>query len=252
MGRRETWDWWRNHGYNEEATAAIMGNIGPESAFRSNNVEDRCPLSDEEYTRRVDGGMISRHSFCHDSYGYGLYQHTYFSRKAGLYDLCKKRGKSIADEECQHEWAETELHQPEYRRVLNALVSGASIAEMTREFMCGFERPADQSEAAIAFRVRCAQEIYNEFSGIATPTISPEGSRQKSEFWPPRTVDKSMTGPDIFVLQSILCARGYFSGAISGRFDEILDSSVKKFQKDHGLVADGIAGPKTWSVLLKA
>lgn len=248
MGKCECWIWWRNRGYSPEATASIMGNIGPESAFIPNNVEDRCPLSDAEYTRRVDNGTIPRDQFCHDSYGYGYYQHTFWSRKAGLYDLCKKRGKSIADENCQHEWAETELHQAEYSRVLNKLKSNASLAEMTKEFMCWFERPADQSQTAISYRVSVAQEIYNEFAGD-DPKPSPVPP--KETYWPPRMVDKNMSGKDVEVLQAILKAHGYGINYISGKFDDLLETEVKKFQRDNNLTQDGVVGPMTWAAILK-
>lgn len=251
MGKAEIWIWWRNKGYSPIAVASIMGNIWAESVFKSNNVEDRCPLSDSEYTWRVDTGQYSREWFMYDGpsnaegkhYGYGYYQHTFWSRKAGLWDLCKKRGKSISDESCQHEWAETELHQPEYLRVLNVLKSSASIEEMTKEFMCHFEKPADQSQGAINYRIGLAKQIYEEFAGDPKP--KPVGE----SYWPPRMVDKSMSGPDVFALQGILCARGYYKGDMSGRIDDVVEAAIKAFQRDYNLASDGVAGPLTWSVL---
>ena len=246
MGKSEAWIWWRNKGYSPKAVAAILGNIQAESAFISNNVEDRCPLSDNDYTAQVDNGKIPKKQFCMDAYGYGYYQHTYWSRKQGLFELCKKRGKSIADENCQHEWAEQELHQGEFLRVYNKLMSDTSLADMTREFMCFFEKPANQSEAAISYRIGLAQAIYDEFVGN-----EPAGDKPKPEiYWPPRMIDKNMAGPDVFALQGILCARGYFKSAMNGRFDDTLEVAVKAFQRDHGLVVDGVVGPKTWKILL--
>lgn len=242
MSKESCWIWWRNKGYSPKATAAILGNIQPESAFRSNNVQDNCPLSDVDYTAKVDNGTIGREQFSRDEYGYGLYQHTYWSRKQGLFDLCKKKKKSISNENCQHIWAEKELHQAEYSRVYNKLKSDASLAEMTREFMLYFEKPQNQSESAIAYRVRLATAIYNEFAGKLPP--------EKTTYWSPRTIDKNMTGADVEVLQAVLKARGYDINYISGKFDGLLDSQVRRFQSDNGLVVDGIVGNKTWTALL--
>jgi hypothetical protein len=41
-----------------------------------------------------------------------------------------------------------------------------------------------------------------------------------------------------------------FSGAdIDGNFGPLTESAVRRFQRDHGLVPDGIIGPKTWAEL---
>lgn len=248
MGKAEIWAWWRGKSYSKKATAAIMGNIQAESVFLSNNVEDRCPLTDEEYTRRVDNGQISREWFIYDGpnnkdglhYGYGYYQHTFWSRKAGLYDLCKKKDRSISDPECQHEWAETELHQGEYLRVLNKLKSDASLADMTREFMLYFEKPGDQSENAIAYRVRLAQAIYDEFAGEEKP----------NEYWPPRKLEKGMSGPDVAVMQSVLAARGY-DVSIDGDFGSKTEEAVIAFKTSEGLTKSNVMGNKAWSRLLR-
>jgi hypothetical protein len=250
MGKRESWMHWKNKGYSDKAVAAIMGNIEAESAFLSNNVENRCPMSDADYTARVDDGRIRRQQFLFDSYGYGYYQHTFWSRKAGLYDLCKKRGKSIADENCQHDWAEQELHQGEYASVYRVLWSDTSLEEMTRVFMCQFERPADQSRGAINYRTGLARAIYNEFAG-STPEPTPEPEPPKKTYWPPRMIDKNMDGADVEVLQAVLKARGYAINFIGGKFNDLLTEELKKFQADHGLTADGVCGPLTWAVILK-
>lgn len=37
--------------------------------------------------------------------------------------------------------------------------------------------------------------------------------------------------------------------AASGTFDGVTEAAVRQFQRDNGLVADGIVGPRTWSLL---
>jgi peptidoglycan hydrolase-like protein with peptidoglycan-binding domain len=36
----------------------------------------------------------------------------------------------------------------------------------------------------------------------------------------------------------------------SGTFDGDTEAAVRRFQRDHGLVPDGIVGPRTWATLL--
>jgi len=53
---------------------------------------------------------------------------------------------------------------------------------------------------------------------------------------------------DVFLLQKILSNIGYPT-SIDGRFGELTEASVKKFQKSKGLLDDGIVGKKTWNSL---
>ena len=48
-----------------------------------------------------------------------------------------------------------------------------------------------------------------------------------------------MAGTDVAVLQAVLSARGYYTGALDGVFGDVLDAAVRKFQMDHDLVVDG-------------
>ncbi len=70
-------------------------------------------------------------------------------------------------------------------------------------------------------------------------------------YWPPRTVDRSMSGPDVAVAQAVLIARGFDLPAVDGNFDTATDAAVRRFQTDHSLVSDGIVGPLTWRALLQ-
>jgi len=232
-----------------------MGNIQQESAFRSNNVEDRSGIPDETYTRMVDDGSYSRQDFMYDggkAYGYGLCQWTYFSRKAGLYDLAKSRHVSIADEQMQIDWLWEELGQPPYVSVKNCLLSGASLYDMTAKFMRTFENPADQSDDAINYRVSCAKAILDEFSGTTPePTPGPdpkEPDTPTTPYWEPRMLCEGMLGADVSVLQALLQAHGY-QVEITGIYDNRTKAMVMAFQGENGLATDGIAGPKTFRAL---
>lgn len=53
-------------------------------------------------------------------------------------------------------------------------------------------------------------------------------------------------------LQRRLAALGYTPGPIDGRYGPVTDRAVIRFQGEHGLEADGIAGPRTMAALASA
>ncbi len=53
------------------------------------------------------------------------------------------------------------------------------------------------------------------------------------------------TGEEVRQIQQKLKSAGYYSGAVDGVYGAKTLSAVKAFQRDCGLTADGIAGPKT-------
>lgn len=57
------------------------------------------------------------------------------------------------------------------------------------------------------------------------------------------------TGEDVRCLQEQLRRAGYFHGEATGYFGSKTCDAVIAFQRDHGLKADGIAGPQTLSAL---
>lgn len=66
-----------------------------------------------------------------------------------------------------------------------------------------------------------------------------------------QTVRKGDKGEKVRELQTLLAAKGYDLGkyGIDGDFGSATLAAVKAFQADHGLTADGIAGPLTWAAL---
>ena len=56
------------------------------------------------------------------------------------------------------------------------------------------------------------------------------------------------TGSDVTALQQMLNKAGY-SLSVDGIFGSGTDTAVRDFQRKHGMVGDGIAGPKTWAAL---
>lgn len=53
------------------------------------------------------------------------------------------------------------------------------------------------------------------------------------------------TGQEVTNIQTRLKSWGYYTGGVDGVYGQKTADGVKKFQKKHGLTADGIAGPAT-------
>lgn len=65
-----------------------------------------------------------------------------------------------------------------------------------------------------------------------------------------KTLKYRSRGRDVFVLEELLDHLGYRI-SISSYFGKDTEEAVRSFQKTHGLVIDGIVGPKTWSKLIQ-
>ena len=61
-----------------------------------------------------------------------------------------------------------------------------------------------------------------------------------------QTLKFGSRGPDVKLIQSLLSKIGYNPGPIDGIFGSQTQQAVIEFQKNNGLVADGIVGPATW------
>jgi len=65
------------------------------------------------------------------------------------------------------------------------------------------------------------------------------------------TLRKGDQGSYVTLAQTELIQKGYDCGkwGADGKFGAATETAVKKFQKDHGLDADGVIGPDTWAAL---
>lgn len=66
------------------------------------------------------------------------------------------------------------------------------------------------------------------------------------------TLQPGSQGEAVIELQSMLTLLGYYSGPISGVYQNNTQAAVQQFQADAGINPDGIVGPATWSSLFPA
>ena len=85
--------------------------------------------------------------------------------------------------------------------------------------------------------------------GVVGPrTRAAFGKRGRPAFGS-RTMKRGDRGWDVAAMQYILARRGYPPGAIDAVFGPMTDTALRHFQRAYGLVADGLAGPRTISAL---
>lgn len=161
MTEKEIWQALKDKGFTDFAAAGVMGNFQAESAMRSDNVEDRCPMSDAAYTVAADNGSID---FIYDAYGYGLPQFTFWSLKRGLLNYCRDRGVSVADAQVQIDFL-ADVLQREYPGTVNRLQNAAGPEEAAIIFLLEFEKPADQGAKVQQYRGGLAWDIYQKYAG---------------------------------------------------------------------------------------
>lgn len=90
---------------------------------------------------------------------------------------------------------------------------------------------------------------YISYTQQATGSSSSAEPTKKEEFDVKVTVLKrGDKGPDVKAFQCHLIGYGYSCGSsgADGSFGPATESALKKYQKDHGLVQDGIRGPATF------
>lgn len=241
---RRIWQILRAAGMTEAGAAAMLGNMQAESALRANNAQDgMTKLSDAEYTQLVNTGAYSY--FSRDSVGYGLCQWTYPTRKAALLRYARSQGASIGDLDMQVNFCIKELKE-DFPALWSFLTSTADLCKATERICEEYERPAYNN---VAERLRYAEKWLFSLRGEEI-TAAPAESRNDSEFWPPRTIDAGMEGPDVAVWQAVMIARGH-KCEITGEFDYNTLLATLEFQRGAGLKDDGIPGPLSWGEALR-
>jgi len=246
-----------DEGFTVEAACALLANIQGESAFRSDNAENRVNrvISDEDYIRCADAGMQTYNgkNFIYDEVGFGYAQWTFWSRKKGLYEFCKNRGVSVADHEAQKEFIFVEMKR-DFPAIYNLCKTSHDLDKLMHDLIWIWENPADKN-GALAVRypyARAWYAKYNAWSAPATPvqTESDPEPKQEEKTWPPRTINSGLNWPETWLLQALLKCHGY-NVIVNGIFGSDLTAKTKEFQYANFLDADGVVGPMTWKKLLE-
>lgn len=256
MSKQTIYTQLRRAGLSEAGALALMGNWQCESNLEACRLQgdfSQDRTASHDYADRVDNGILSEADYIRDAKGWGLAQWTYYARKRDLLMFCRTHSVSIASEEAQVDFACKELRE-QYPILWQALTTaGADALYAATDAVCRqYERPAyDNVEDRYRAACRLQQTLDLADPVSAADTNEEQADEPDDAFWPPRTLATGMVGADVQALQGILMARGFNCGSVSGIFDTRTHNMVAGFQAKAGLTADGIAGPLTWTALLK-
>lgn len=183
MNEKAIYDYLLSAGMTPAGAAGMMGNMYAESGLIPNRVEMLCLkrlkeagriYTDATYTAFVDDGTISRDEFLHPLpgrvYGYGLVQWTTPTRKGKLYDVAKRKGKSIGDLHIQLDVLIAEL-KSDYLSVWQTLTTTSDVRTASDIVLKRFEMPADTGSAVQETRYKYSMKYYQGKSVTADMII---------------------------------------------------------------------------------
>ena len=235
----------------EAAALAVVGNFQCESNCEPFRVEgDFSPYKtiSKAYVQGVTDGSISRYTFSHDAKGFGLYQLTFWSRKEEYYDYWKASGGKLDSAELQTKFAIKEMKR-DFSNLWNYLTQTTDIFTACSRICREFERPAVNNidarfQAANRFKHELNLEEWKDGGGAdpepqPTPTPQPVVDHSLKL----RVIDKNCESfAEFELLKILLKLRNYDTANVW--------DATRQFQKDQGLVSDGVVGSKTWVALL--
>ncbi len=102
----------------------------------------------------------------------------------------------------------------------------------------------DVEQAVRAFQQQ-RDLITDGIVGPATYRALREAGWQLGDRMLAHMISAPMSGDDVVALQERLLELGYDPGRPGGVFDEQTEAALKKFQREYGLVPDGLCGPAT-------
>lgn len=134
---------------------------------------------------------------------------------------------------------------------------GEAVAELQRQLQAaGFSPgPVDgwfgaQTQAAVRQFQASRGIAVDGWVGPQTWGELQDGSTAPAP--PAGRLARGASGAQVRELQQLLQTAGYYHANIGGNFGPLTDAAVRSFQRDHGLVVDGWAGPQTMAALRQA
>ena len=252
MGKESIYAYLKQGGLSHNGACAVMGNMYCESLLKSDNVEDRCTMSDAEYTKAVNNGTISCYQFSRDAFGYGLCQWTFYTRKEELWNRTVGKNISVSDEMAQCVYCIAELKR-DYKSLYDFLCGDCDLYKATERVCKEYERPAVNN---VNDRYMKAKEYDHDLQDSysapdsGSDTTPPQPTTESVDITV-RVLRKGDLGRDVFMMQTGLQDMGIDCGIPDGDFGSLTERGVNDLRESIGLDADGIVDADVWQVIFQ-
>lgn len=190
----------------------------------------------------------------------------YKIRMSGGYNCRKMRGSNAISNHARARAVDINWDTNPFQRTFKSDIPPAVVAmwEQSGFYWGGrYTRTADAMHFEFYDTPASVNGYLAKLRGSKTPAKPPVTNPVKPKPQPkPASCDFSKTSPRVWKgkrdndkaavreVQCRLAAKGYTEvGAADGIFGKNTDKAVRRFQRNHGLVADGAVGPKTWAKL---
>lgn len=102
-----------------------------------------------------------------------------------------------------------------------------------------------QAAATVAYQATCNAKFGSKLvrDGVFGPLSKKYGNKA--------VVKNKSKGEFVYIVEGLLAALGYYSGAFDGECGPLLVAGIKKYQKSVGLDGDGMCGKNTYEKLFK-
>lgn len=95
-------------------------------------------------------------------------------------------------------------------------------------------------------------QFRNEVKALMNGTALPPAPIKNKDARGCPTLHRNGASNPTFMVEDVQKKLGFVDRQVDGNFGPLTEAHVRQFQRDHGLVPDGIVGPKTWEELDKA
>jgi hypothetical protein len=92
-------------------------------------------------------------------------------------------------------------------------------------------------------------QFRREVTAIMEGTVPPPVLIPNKDAEDRPTLRRRAEGNPIFLVKEVQRKVGFVGRQVDGNFGPLTEAAVRRFQRNHGLVPDGIVGPKTWAAL---
>ncbi len=116
---------------------------------------------------------------------------------------------------------------------------------LNNNFSSGLSVDGAFGKLSLKAAVKAWQTTANKNLGAGLLVDGAFGAKSKA-FGNKAIVKKGSKGTFVYILQGMLCAKGYYSGELDGDAGSITDAGIKAYQKAKGLTTDGECGANTW------